>query len=121
MDQRALQSFLVLAEALHFGRAADACHMSPSTLSRAIKQLETALGVRLFERDNRSVTLTSEGEVFRRYAREAVAPLELSGHLQQEESVPAEARLDRRWRGTLFPGGHGCRRRNRLGARERVG
>lgn len=73
MDNRTLQAFLSLADALHFGRAADACHMSPSTLSRAIKQLESTLGVLLFQRDNRSVTLTTEGELFRRYARESMA------------------------------------------------
>ncbi len=73
MDAHTLKSFLTLADTLHFGRAADACHMSPSTLSRAIKQLETTLSVTLFERDNRSVTLTPEGELFRRYARESMA------------------------------------------------
>ncbi len=73
MDARTQHAFLTLADTLHFGRAADACHMSPSTLSRAIKQLEGTLGVTLFERDNRSVTLTTEGELFRRYARESMA------------------------------------------------
>lgn len=73
MDKRLLVAFLSLADGLHFGRAAEACHMSPSTLSRAIKQLETTLGVRLFDRDNRSVTLTAEGALFRRYARESLA------------------------------------------------
>ena len=73
MDNRTLHSFLSLADTLHFSRAASACHMSPSTLSRSIKQLETNLGVRLFERDNRSVSLTTEGELFRRYARESLA------------------------------------------------
>ena len=72
MDHRLLRSFLTLADTLHFGRAADACHMSPPTLTRAIKQLETTLGVTLFDRDNRSVSLTPEGDVFRRYAREAL-------------------------------------------------
>ncbi|MFK8031925.1 MAG: HTH-type transcriptional activator IlvY [Gammaproteobacteria bacterium] len=72
MEYRSLQTFLTLADTLHFGRAADACHMSPPTLTRAIKQLEATLGVSLFNRDNRSVALTAEGEVFRNYAREAL-------------------------------------------------
>lgn len=72
MDNRTLHAFLVLADTLHFTRAASACHMSPSTLSRNIKRLETTLGVRLFERDNRRVTLTTEGALFRRYARESL-------------------------------------------------
>lgn len=73
MDVRTLRSFLSLADTLHFGRAASARHMSPSTLSRAIRKLEARVGVALFERDNRHVTLTSEGELFRRYARESLA------------------------------------------------
>lgn len=71
MDNRTIQVFLALAETLHFGRAAEACHMSPSTLTRAIKQLEADVGVALFERDNRSVALTEGGKRFRQYARES--------------------------------------------------
>ena len=71
MDTRTATIFLTLAETLHFGRAADSCHMSPSTLTRTIKQLEAEVGAPLFERDNRSVTLTREGELFRLYAIES--------------------------------------------------
>ena len=72
MDTKLLKHFLNLADTLHFGRASAACHVSPSTLSRSIQQLEDSLGVQLFERDNRSVALTSEGQLFRDYAREAL-------------------------------------------------
>lgn len=72
MDTKTLKLFLSLSETLHFGRASEACHISPSALSRAIKQLEEALGVQLFERDNRSVSLTREGSLFQAYAREAL-------------------------------------------------
>ena len=72
MDFRPLKHFLTLSETLHFGRASDLCHISPSTLSRSIKQLEDQLGVSLFERDNRSVVLTPEGIKFQGYAREAL-------------------------------------------------
>ncbi len=72
MDHRTLQLFLSLAETLHFGRTSEACHISPSALSRSIKQLEESLGVTLFDRDNRSVRLTREGEHFQRYARETL-------------------------------------------------
>ncbi len=71
MHPRAINGFLVLAETLHFARAAEMCHMSASALSRSIMQLEDTVGVRLFERDNRSVRLTAEGIVFRRFARES--------------------------------------------------
>ncbi|WP_432471127.1 HTH-type transcriptional activator IlvY [Amphritea sp. HPY] len=72
MDTRSLKLFVTLCETLHFGRASEACHISPSALSRAIKQLEDSLGVQLFERDNRTVTLTREGLLFQEYAREAM-------------------------------------------------
>ena len=69
MDDRSLRACLSLADTLHYGRASGACHMSPSTLSRIISGLEEELGVRLFERDNRSVRLTQAGERFRAWAR----------------------------------------------------
>ena len=77
MNTRALKHFLALADSLHFGRASDACNISISALSRNIRQLEEELGVLLFNRDNRSVTLTTEGQTFQRYAKEATAQWEL--------------------------------------------
>ncbi|SFI09823.1 HTH-type transcriptional activator IlvY [Modicisalibacter xianhensis] len=80
MDIRPLRHFLTLADTLHFGRASDACHVSPSTLSRTVQQLEDSLGVRLFERDNRTVHLTREGRLFQQYARDALEQWELLRH-----------------------------------------
>lgn len=71
MDQKDLQLFLHLAKSLHFGRTSEACHVSPSSLTRIIKRLEDELGKTLFERDNRRVTLTRAGVEFRKYADEA--------------------------------------------------
>jgi len=73
MDIRLLKQFLTLTETLHYGRAGDLCHLSPSALSRSIKQLEATLGVTLFNRDNRHVELTAEGRIFQNYAREALS------------------------------------------------
>lgn len=72
VDNKSLQLFLTLADTLHFGRCSAVCHVSPSTLSRCIQQLEEELGAPLFIRDNRSVTLTPEGLTFQRYARDAL-------------------------------------------------
>ena len=72
MDTRVLQQFVHLAEALHFGRASEISHVSASALSRSIRQLEAEVGVTLFERDNRSVSLMHEGELFLAYARESL-------------------------------------------------
>ncbi|RVU86428.1 HTH-type transcriptional activator IlvY [Leucothrix sargassi] len=71
MNTRNLNNFLALAESLHFGKASDICNISVSTLSRNIRQLEEELGVSLFHRDNRAVSLTNEGETFLKYARQA--------------------------------------------------
>lgn len=86
MDLRPLRQFLVLADTLHFGRTSDACHVSASTLSRSIASLEATLGVRLFERDNRSVHLTREGRLFQQYARDALEQWELLRHSLMEEA-----------------------------------
>lgn len=72
MDTRTLSHFLTLSECLHFARASEICHLSPSALSRSIKALEDSLGVQLFLRDKRSVSLTPEGQLFQKYARSAL-------------------------------------------------
>lgn len=93
MDTRHLRHFLNLAETLHFGRASEASHVSPSTLSRLIRQLEEQLGVTLFERDNRSVRLTRQGQVFQQYAKEALTRWEHCRHLMMEESEQLHGEL----------------------------
>lgn len=71
-----LQSFLVVAEELHFARAARRLHVSPSALSRQIRHLEDVLGVELFRRSSRSVGLTEDGRRLFRELREPIADLE---------------------------------------------
>ncbi|MCE8038780.1 MAG: HTH-type transcriptional activator IlvY [Halomonadaceae bacterium] len=80
MDMRPLKQFLALADTLHFGRASELCHVSPSTLSRTIRQLEETLDAPLFVRDNRHVALTRQGQLFQQYAREALHQWELLRH-----------------------------------------
>lgn len=70
MNQKELQLFLHLAKTLNFARTSEACHVSPSSLSRVIQRLEVELGVSLFERDNRHVSLTRAGRAFREFADE---------------------------------------------------
>ena len=60
MELSWLRSFLILSEVLHFGRAADVLNMSQSALSVQIRHLEALLGVALFARDRRSVSLTGD-------------------------------------------------------------
>ncbi|HVV53667.1 MAG TPA: HTH-type transcriptional activator IlvY [Polyangia bacterium] len=68
-----LSVFLQLAASLHFGRSAQALHMSPSALTRAIQRLEDELGQPLFQRSKRRVALTRAGEIFRDHARAELA------------------------------------------------
>jgi LysR family positive regulator for ilvC len=70
MDQKSLTMFMHLSHSLHFGKTAQAFHMSPSTLSRAIQRLEQEVGSELLLRDNRSVSLTVAGKKFQYYAKQ---------------------------------------------------
>ena len=88
MDLRALEMFLDLSRTLHFGKTSQACHISPSALSRVIQRLEDEVGQELFIRDNRSVQLSIVGEKFQRFARETIDKWEhLQDSLMQEGKV----------------------------------
>jgi DNA-binding transcriptional LysR family regulator len=64
MEFRHLRCFTVLAEELHFGRAAQRLAMTQPPLSMNIQQLEASVGARLFERNSRGVALTAAGLAF---------------------------------------------------------
>ncbi|AOB32334.1 LysR family transcriptional regulator [Bordetella sp. H567] len=76
MELRHLRYFSVLAEELHFGRAAARLAISQPPLSVAIRQLEDSIGARLFERNSKEVRLTPAGQAMRLSARKILAQAE---------------------------------------------
>ncbi len=77
-DLNDLQAFRAVAELGSFRKAAEAVNISQPALSRRIDKLEEALGVRLFERTTRSVTLTTIGRVFAPSAEQLLDDLDVA-------------------------------------------
>ena len=99
MNLRALEYFVAVADHRHFGRAAEACHVSQPTLSMQIKKLETQLGVQLLERNPQGVTLTATGARVLDRARTVLRDVDDIVDLAREEADPQRATL----RIGLFP------------------
>lgn len=75
VDLRLVRYFLVMAEELHFTAAARRLYVSQPALSNQIRRLENQLGVQLFDRSPRGVTLTAAGDAFLPHARNAIAAI----------------------------------------------
>lgn len=90
LDLVLVGDFLALVNERHFGRAAERRFVTQPALTKRIRRLESALGVRLFDRDRSGVELTPAGRAFRAPARRLVELAERAvGAAQQTE------RLDR--------------------------
>jgi len=72
MELRHLRYFLAVGEALNFRKAAAQLRLAQPALSRQVQDLEDEIGVDLFRRSPRGVTLTAEGKVFLKEAREVL-------------------------------------------------
>src|ERR1700731_2857746 len=91
-----LRFLCALAEQCHFGRAAESCAVTQSTLSGGIKELEARLGVTLFERSHRHVMLTPVGkEIATRAQRLLVDAEELVGRARNVREAPTAVLLDK--------------------------
>jgi LysR family cyn operon transcriptional activator len=77
MELRHLRYFVALADCLSFTRAADRVHVTQSTLSHQIRQLEDEIGQRLFERIGKRVVTTEAGELFLAFAVRALKEVDL--------------------------------------------
>ena len=76
ISDHALRCFLAVIDAGQFTIAAERCHLTQSAFSQLISRLEERVGVLLFDRDSRSVTLTDEGRRFAETARRVTLDLE---------------------------------------------
>jgi LysR family transcriptional regulator, cyn operon transcriptional activator len=95
MELRHLRYFVSLAECLSFTRAAERMHVTQSTLSHQIKQLEDEIGQPLFERIGKRVVLTQAGESFLGYASKALREVDdgLSHLMRAGDELTGEVRI----------------------------
>lgn len=89
MEIRVLRYFLTVVREEGINRAAEVLHITQPTLSRQLSQLEEEVGVKLFHRGARKITLTKEGILLRRRAEEILALVDRTEKelVEQEELV----------------------------------
>src|SRR5690554_335732 len=90
-----LKSFVVLADELHFGRAADLLNMTQPPLSRQIQKLEAELEFALFDRTKRAVSLTAAGRAFHGEAQKILSMADASRSMAKRiaEGAAGEIKL----------------------------
>lgn len=93
MNLRDLKYLIAVAETEHFGEAAARCYVSQPTLSGQIKKLEQELGVTLFERTNRSVSITPIGAEIVRHAKLILEQADVIKQLAQAQRDPLAGAL----------------------------
>lgn len=89
IEVRELRYFLAVAEERHFGHAAQRLGIAQPPLSRAIRQLERRLGVQLFERNRRGVSITEAGRVLKAEAEPALDTITRAVRRTRRAAAPA--------------------------------
>lgn len=87
MNIRELELFKHLTQTLHFGRTSMDCNITPSGLTRTIQRLEAEIGYALFIRNNRSVSLTPAGLLFKDYCDETIGRWNLFQNQLKSDTV----------------------------------
>ncbi len=93
MELRWLAAFIAVAEELNYRRAAERLFVAQPAISQQIMNLEKDLGVRLFDRNNRSVRLTDAGEAFLTPCRQALTVIENAGLLARNAGTGEYGRI----------------------------
>jgi DNA-binding transcriptional LysR family regulator len=105
MELRHLRYFTVLAEELHFTRAAERLNIAAPTLTVQIQEIERRLGAPLLTRTRRSVALTQAGEIFRREALDVLARFDRAETIGRRAALGQIGRLDIGYVGSAAYGG----------------
>src|SRR5262245_34799299 len=90
---RDLQYLVAVADHEHFGKAAAACNVSQPALSAQIRKIEDVLGVQLFERTNRRVTITPSGKAVSDQARVVLEEAAKIGGITRSAQEPLTGTL----------------------------
>jgi DNA-binding transcriptional LysR family regulator len=93
MELRHLRYFVAVAEELHFRRAAERLHVAQPAVSEQIRKLESELGVQLFNRTQRSVTLTPSGQAMLGEARRVLRQADAAQTAARNAADEAKSRL----------------------------
>lgn len=118
MEIRVLRYFLTVVREEGVTRAAEVLHITQPTLSRQLSQLEEEVGVKLFHRGAKKITLTNEGLLLKRRAEEILSLVDRTERelAEQDELVEGRIviaagkwRLSRSFRGSFSPSGANTR------------
>jgi DNA-binding transcriptional LysR family regulator len=93
VELRQLRAFVAVAEELHFRRAAEQLHLSQPSVSQHVRTLEDELGVRLFERNRRGVSLTPAGTTLLDDARDVLTRAARAAERAREAGAGSRGRL----------------------------